>query len=610
MVIIFVRTTVRRCITTFSSIRFGLLTEFDIFVLNRILVKVMSSKFILLVPFICLTLFACGQKKDLSDTVEERIKQVEKNVPLGVYEIVGNPKQSIWERMKFYNVQGISIAVINDYKVEWAKGYGWADTIEQRPVTPETFFQIGSISKSLNAMGILKLAQDNKIDINADINNYLTSWKFPYDDNSKSKKITTAQLLSHSAGLTGGGSDYKKGDTLPTIYEVLDGKKPATSPAVRSQFEPGTTYQYSNGGASVAMLIATDITGKTYENYIKETVLMPLGMNNTFFTDIPPANLKAKFATGYYNDGKELEGKYSILTQQAGGAAWSTPSELCKYIIEMQLSLKGKSNKILSKETTQKMLTRQIGNVGLGVFVDSIGAEKYFSHTGGRRGFTSLYYGSFEGGKGVVVFVNSSNASAIQNEIAKSVATAYGWKDFYKPKTKSIISMSEKELDEYKGEYVFGPKVSLFIDCDSAGMYANVTGQNWYDIFPESKDKFFGQVAEVELEFVRSNHKIDKLIYKVGGKSQEFKKTIVLSDNDLSEYVGEYIFSPTFSAFVSKHGNRLQVKMPEQDPYDIFPEAKNNFFVGNAELEFVRTNNIVNKLMIKADGQVHESKKK
>lgn len=483
----------------------------------------MSRRFIVLVPFICLTLFACGQKKEVHNTIEEKIKHVEKNVPTGVFEIVGKPKESISERMKFYNVKGLSIAVINDYKVEWAKGYGWADSSEQRPVTPETFFQIASMSKSLNAMGLLKLAQDNKLDINADINNYLASWKFPYDDKSKGKKITVAQLLSHSAGVTAGGTDYEKGDTLPTIYEVLDGKRPATSPAVRSQFEPGTRYQYSNGGATIAMLMASDITKRKYEEFIEETVLKPLGMNNAVYNDIPPANLKDKFATGYYQDGEQLEGKYSLLTQQAGGAVWSTPSEFCKFIIETQLSLKGKSNKILSKEMTKKMLTPQIGNVGLGVFVDSSGTEKYFVHTGGRRGFTSLYYGSFEGGKGVVLFVNTDISSAILKEIANSVATVYGWKDFYKPKTKHLIAMSGKELEEYTGEYVLNPKLSLFISDKGERLQVLLTGQ-YYDIFPEAKDKFFGQIREVELEFARTNNVVSKLIYKIDGQSYELKK--------------------------------------------------------------------------------------
>ena len=107
---------------------------------------------------------------------------------------------NIIDRMAHYKVKGLSIAVIEDYKIAWAKGYGWADEKEKRPVTANTMFEPGSISKSLNAMGLLKLVQENKLDLYADINAYLKSWTFPYDSISKGKKITLANLLSHTAG--------------------------------------------------------------------------------------------------------------------------------------------------------------------------------------------------------------------------------------------------------------------------------------------------------------------------------------------------------------------------------------------------------------------------
>ena len=97
-------------------------------------------------------------------------------------------KWTIEERMAHYKVQGLSIAVVKDYQLDWAKGYGEADVSEHRKITEETVFQAASISKSLNAVGLLKLAQDGKIDLSSDINNYLTEWKFPYDDASKERK--------------------------------------------------------------------------------------------------------------------------------------------------------------------------------------------------------------------------------------------------------------------------------------------------------------------------------------------------------------------------------------------------------------------------------------
>ena len=160
-----------------------------------------------------------GQASDkYPEEVAKKINQVEHSLA-GWIQIKDAP--IVWtlqERMKFYNAYGVSIAVIKDYKIEWAKGYGWADNAELRPVTVNTLFQAGSNSKSLNAIGVLKLAEDKKLDLYADINNYLKTWKFPYDSISKGKKITTANLLSHTAGLTiHGFQGYEAGSPIPTI---------------------------------------------------------------------------------------------------------------------------------------------------------------------------------------------------------------------------------------------------------------------------------------------------------------------------------------------------------------------------------------------------------
>src|SRR6185437_9279862 len=129
-----------------------------------------------------------------SPEVETKIKQVEENL-FRYFKIEGKPNPTIKQKMASNKIVGLSIAVVSNYKIEWAKAYGWADSSEKRPVTINTIFEPGSISKSLNSVGILKLAQDKQIDLYADINNYLTSWKFPYDTTSKGKKITIANLL-------------------------------------------------------------------------------------------------------------------------------------------------------------------------------------------------------------------------------------------------------------------------------------------------------------------------------------------------------------------------------------------------------------------------------
>jgi CubicO group peptidase (beta-lactamase class C family) len=173
----------------------------------------------------------------------------------------------------------LSVAVIQNYKMVWAKAYGWADDSLKVPATMQTLFQAASISKSLNGVGVLKLVQDKKIDLYADINDYLTSWEFPYDSLSKGKKISMINLLSHTAGLTVHGFDgYSPGEPLPTIEEILDGKKPANSDPVRSMNAPGLKSEYSGGGTVITQLIVMDVTHAAYDQYMYDNVLKPLGM--------------------------------------------------------------------------------------------------------------------------------------------------------------------------------------------------------------------------------------------------------------------------------------------------------------------------------------------
>src|SRR6185312_2227606 len=154
------------------------------------------------------------------------------------------------------------------------------------------------------------LAQEGKLNLYTDINDYLKTWKFPYDSLSKGKKITIANLLSHTAGLTVHGfAGYEKGDSIPTISQILDGKKPANSAAVRSMYQPGLKFEYSGGGITISQLIVQDVTKQPYDKYMWENVLKPLGMTYSFYTQPPPSEKQNLLATGYYNDGKEVKGK-------------------------------------------------------------------------------------------------------------------------------------------------------------------------------------------------------------------------------------------------------------------------------------------------------------
>jgi CubicO group peptidase (beta-lactamase class C family) len=402
-------------------------------------------------------LLSCSQPKPASDSVQDRINQVEKNIFAAV-RIEGEGPWTVEERMAFYKVPGLSIAVIKDYKLDWAKAYGWADSAEQRAVTTETLFQAASISKSLNAVGLLKLAQDDKVALDTDINTYLTSWKFPYDTTSHDKKITITNLLSHTAGLTVHGfRGYTPGDSLPTVIQILDGKKPANSDAVRSMREPDQESIYSGGGTTISQLIVMDVTGQPYDLFMEQTVLKPLGMDNSFYTQPPPAAKQAQLATAYYEDGKPVEGKFHIYPEQAAAGLWTTPTDLAHYIIETQLALQGKSSKVLNQAFTQKRLEPYRQAAGLGVFISDQQSTRYFEHGGSNDGFRCFYSGSFEGGNGVVVMVNSDNGRILR-EVINRVATVYGWKGQDVPDPKKIVKLTPEQWKSLEGKYTMAGK--------------------------------------------------------------------------------------------------------------------------------------------------------
>ena len=394
--------------------------------------------------------------------VEDQIKQVENN--LSGYIKLKAKGYTITERMAHYKLKGLSVAVIHGYQVVWAKGYGWADEQEKRPVTVNTLFQAASNSKSINAWAVLQLAQEKKLDLYTDINLYLKSWKFPYDSLSNNKKITVANLLSHTAGLgVHGFPGYDRKAKIPTLTQILDGKEPANTPAVRSEFEPGLKSKYSGGGTTISKLIITDITGEAYDTYLYNHVLKPLGMVNSFFTQPPPPDKLKMLATGYYANGEEVPNKFHIYPEQAPDGLWTNPTEMCNYIIEAQLSYAGKSSKVLTPEMTKLGLTPYLDkSAALGVFVEERGTTKYFEHGAGNEGFCGQYYASLEGGDGVVVYVNSDNRNII-GEIINSVAMVYKWKDFYDATVRSERNVPASVLSTYEGVYLFDGKLSAIM---------------------------------------------------------------------------------------------------------------------------------------------------
>jgi CubicO group peptidase (beta-lactamase class C family) len=448
-----------------------------------------------------------SQTKKYPADVEEKISQVENNLA-GWVQTGTDDTWNLAERMKKYNINGVSIAVIHNYQIEWARGYGFADVSEKRPVTGQTLFQAASISKSLNGVGVLKLVQEKKLDLDSDINKYLVSWKFPYDEKSNNKQITISNLLSHTAGLTiHGFPGYAKGDTLPTLPQILDGQKPANTEAVRSSVEPGKSVIYSGGGVTISQLIVMDVTQQPYADFMQKNVLDPLGMTSSSYTQPPQVAKQKLLATGYKYDGKEVAGKFHIYPEQAAAGLWTNPVDLCRYIIETQLSYKGESAKVLTSEMTRLRLTPVLEDAALGVFVNSrvTGSSKYFNHNGGNEGFSCTSVGCLDKGEGVVVMTNSDNGS-ILDEIVNSVAIVYKWKDYYLPEVKKVVDIDTSFLDKYAGKYDLDGTTVTFKKSDN-GLILNAVGDLFWKVYFTSDSEFFIREFRGYLKFQTNSDK-------------------------------------------------------------------------------------------------------
>ncbi len=271
--------------------------------------------------------------------------------------------------------------------------------------------------------------------------------------------------------------------------------------------EPGKSYNYSGGGVTVSQLIVMDVTNQPYEIFMKENVLEPLGMTSSSFTQPPPASREKLLATGYRVDGSEVTGKYHIYPEQAAAGLWTNPTDLCRYIIETQLSFTGKSAKVLSPEMTKLRLTPVLEDSGLGTFINSrvTGSFKYFNHNGGNEGFCCTSIGCLNAGEGVVIMTNTDHEnSSILEEIANSVATVYKWKDYYLPEIKKVVEVDASILDKYTGKYDMDGRIITFRRSDK-GLEVSISDDLFWNVYFISDTEFFARESRGFIRFQTDN---------------------------------------------------------------------------------------------------------
>ncbi len=446
--------------------------------------------------------------------LEQRIQSVENGLVPAV-RIKGKPLtgMTLAARMKKYHVQGVSIAVIKDYAVEWARGYGVADGASGTAVDSATAFQAGAAGQPVAALVALRLSQTRKFDLNRDVNRSLKTWKLPKSDFTKKTQVTVRALLSHSAGLSATTpAGFEPGATLPTITHVLFGIAPALTPAVVSRATPGESTTWASAADyDVMQQLLEDVTKRPFASLADDSVLEPLGMIHSGFVQPPTEPFARRVAAGHDALGKPLAGKWRVYPELAAAGLWTTPSDLAQVIVELQLASGGRPGKVLGPESATLMLTPEhLGWPGLGVMLEGRNESARFRASGVTEGFVTELVGWVERGDGAVVMVNTVGGSALVEEILNAIATTYGWPG-YVPPERVVAKVDPKVFDRFVGRYAADAR-EVSVAKKGARLFIGPAGKETTELLPESVSDFFSADPGAVYSFV----------FDEGGKVQAF----------------------------------------------------------------------------------------
>ena len=285
---------------------------------------------------------------------------------------------------------GGAVLIAKDGKIIYEKGFGVEDVTTKKLIDNNTLFNVGSISKTFVAFGILQLAKENKLSIDDDIYKYFPDFK----DSSIAKKIKIHHLLTHSSGLP----DIRnvQGDSVFYLSAKDEENWAPIKKADSLDFEPGERFNYSNPAFNALALIIEKVSGMKWQEYIKKNIMEPAGMKASTITDGPYP--ESGVSHGYLFDGKNyLEKDYGeepTFAAAGNGGVWSSVSELWKYEQAIQKNVFLDSAWIKRSRTVYDLSNWKDSIppfIGLCWFITKTNNENMIGHTGSQGGFRADY---------------------------------------------------------------------------------------------------------------------------------------------------------------------------------------------------------------------------
>lgn len=344
----------------------------------------------------------------------------------------------------------------------------------------------------------MTLVQSGKLDLHADINTQLRSWKLPAAFGGA--PVSLLQLLSHTGGLNVSGfPGYAPGMPVPTVLQVLDGVAPATTAPVRMTSPPGGTWQYSGGGYTVVQQLMIDVTGQAFETIMQTRVLAPLGMPSSHFSQPASTATLGKAALPHDSAGKPYAGGPSTYPELAAAGMWTTPSDLARFVIGVQASAAGRS-KVLQPQNARRMLAAVRNDYALGFETAGSGAAASFAHGGSNRGYQNYLFGYVDGGRGAVVMTNGDAGDEVARATMRAIAAEYGWPS-YQTALREAMPIDAVMAQQMTGKYAIPGLGDFDITVqDGQPMFWIKAGQG-ERLYRESETRFFVLSQRLELRF-------------------------------------------------------------------------------------------------------------
>lgn len=519
-------------------------------------------------------------------------------------------------------VPGAAIAIIENGKIILQKGYGYSNIDKGIRVTNTTGFNIGSISKTVAAWGIMKLVQEGEIDLDAPAEKYLTRWHLP-ESEFDSNKVTIRRLLSHTAGLSlHGYPGWSPKDDLPTIEESLDGKNNGPG-RVEIIMEPGTKWKYSGGGFSMLQLIIEEVTGQKFEDYMQAQILNPLGMTSSSYT-IDEKMLKSS-SLEHNNFGEVID--FELFTAQAAAGLHTTINDFTKFALASLYADKNNKQQILSASYLEQMMTPAPASnesYGLGYQVESIDGTSMTlaGHGGANTGWHAFLRVNPVTNDGFVMITNGGAGHNIYRQIycdwifwktgesmgnrcniLPSVASNLkqlvddegidNIKSHYAELKKNLANeynFSEDQLNQLGYHYLGNDKVDYAAAIFKLNVELFPKSSNVYDSYGEALLKQDDKEKAIEnykksVEINPANKGGISVLKELGINTDGLFKEVIIDDKILQTYIGKYELAPEFVITVSKDGSQMKAQATGQSEFEIYPRSENVFYLKVVEAQ-------------------------